>query len=279
MAINYAEKCSPHVVDRFKLSSRTEGIFTNKYDFTGVRTLKVYTNDLVTLNDYSRTASSNRYGTPSELGDTIQEMTMSQDKSFVYTIDKGNASDQLNIKTANATLQENIDCVVIPAVDKYRLDVLNKKAGIESITGALTKANAVEKIMLAGTDMSNALVPLAGRTLIIKESVYVQIKLADQIMGNDSIGAKVLTNGSVGMLNGMDVRLVPDSYLPDDTNFLIVNKTCAIAPVKIKDYKIHTDPPGVSGNLVEFRMYHDCFVLSTRAKGILRGVTKTLAGG
>lgn len=278
MAINYASKCSPHVVERFKLGSRTEGIFSNKYDFTGVRTLTVYTNDLVTLNDYSRTGSSNRYGVPNELGDTKQEMTMSQDKSFTYTIDKGNASDQLNIKTANATLQENIDCVVIPAVDKYRLNVLYTNAGLESVTGALTKANVIEKIMLAGADMSNALIPLAGRTLIVKESVYVNAKLADQIMGNDSIGAKVLTNGTVGNLNGMEVRVVPDSYLAENCNFLIVNKTSAIAPVKIKDYKIHTDPPGVSGNLVEFRMYHDCFVLDTRAKGVLRGVVAKVGG-
>ena len=278
MAINYASKCSPHVAERFKLGSRTEGIFSNKYDFTGVRTLTVYTNDLVTLNDYSRTGSSNRYGVPNELGDTTQEMTMSQDKSFTYTIDKGNASDQLNIKNANATLQENIDCVVIPAVDKYRLNVLYTKAGLESVTGALTKANVIEKVMLAGADMSNALIPLAGRTLIVKESVYVNAKLADQIMGNDSIGAKVLTNGTVGNLNGMEVRVVPDSYLDANCNFLIVNKTSAIAPVKIKDYKIHTDPPGVSGNLVEFRMYHDCFVLDTRAKGVLRGVVATVGG-
>ena len=74
------------------------------------------------------------------------------------------------------------------------------------------------------------------------------------------------------------MRVVPDSYLDANCNFLIVNKTSAIAPVKIKDYKIHTDPPGVSGNLVEFRMYHDCFVLDTRAKGVLRGVVATVGG-
>ena len=275
MAINYASKCSPHVVERFKLTSRTEGIFSNRYEFTGVRSLKVYTNDLVTLNDYSRTATSDRYGTPSELGDTVQEMTMSQDKSFTYTIDKGNASDQMNIKQANATLKDNIDCVVIPAVDKYRLGVLNDGAGIEKVTGALTKANVIENIMLAGADMSNNLVPLAGRVLIVKESVYVNAKLSDQIMGNDTLGKQVLSNGKVGTLDGMEVRIVPDSYLNATTNFLIINKTSAIAPVKIKDYKIHVDPPGVSGNKVEFRMYHDCFVLDTRKMGILRGVTTT----
>jgi hypothetical protein len=78
----------------------------------------------------------------------------------------------------------------------------------------------------------------------------------------------------VGNLDGMEVRVIPDSYMPDsNTLFLIVWKGAAIAPVKIKDYKIHVDPPGVSGNKVEFRMYHDCFVFTTLAKGVLRGVT------
>ena len=275
--VNYASKASPKVVERFKLSSRTEGLFNNKYDFVGVRTLRLYTNDLVTLNDYSRTASSNRYGTPAELGDTYQEMTMGQDKSFVYTIDKGNASDQLNIKQANATLKENIDCVVIPAVDKYRLGVLKAKAGLEHVTGAMTKANIIETIMTAAAEMSDELVPLSGRVLLIKQSEYIKCKLSDQIMGNDVLGKTALTNGTMGNLDSMEVRVVPDSYMPTGTNFLIVWKGAALAPVKIKDYNIHTDPPGVSGNLVEFRMYHDCFVLDTKAKGILRGVTTATA--
>ena len=255
--VNYASKASPKVVERFKLSSRTEGLFNNKYDFVGVRTLRLYTNDLVTLNDYSRTASSNRYGTPAELGDTYQEMTMGQDKSFVYTIDKGN--------------------VVIPAVDKYRLGVLKAKAGLEHVTGAMTKANIIETIMTAAAEMSDELVPLSGRVLLIKQSEYIKCKLSDQIMGNDVLGKTALTNGTMGNLDSMEVRVVPDSYMPTGTNFLIVWKGAALAPVKIKDYKIHTDPPGVSGNLVEFRMYHDCFVLDTKAKGILRGVTTATA--
>ncbi len=270
--INLASKASPHVVSRFKINSVTEGLFSNKYDFIGVRSLRVYTNNLTTLNDYNRSASGDRYGAANELGDTVQEMTMAQDKSFTYTIDKGNASDQLNIKTANGTLQDNIDCLVIPSVDKYRIATLTTKAGLEYVCGTMTRANILEQLMTAGGDMSNELVPLGGRVILIKQSEYIKCKLADQIMGNDTLGAKVITNGTVGRLDNSEVRVVPDSYFPDNTCFLIVGSGAAIAPVKIKDYKIHVDPVGVSGNKVEFRMYHDCFVLDTKAKGVLRGV-------
>ena len=274
MAINYAVECSPKVMKRFALKSRTDGIFSKDYEFIGVKSVRAYTNDLATLNDYSRIASSNRYGTPAELGDTYQEMTMAQDKSFTYTIDKGNASDQNNMKQANSTLKDNVDQLVIPSVDKYRLSILATGAGLAyTPTAAYTKTNVLECIMTAGANMSNELVPLGGRTLLIKESLYVKCKLADQIMGNDVLGKTTITNGSVGNIDAMEVRRVPDSYFPVGTDFLISWKGAAIAPVKIKDYKIHIDPPGVSGNLVEYRMYHDCFVLTTNAKGILKGAT------
>lgn len=276
MAINYADKVSPKVVERFKLSSRTDGLSSNRYDFVGVRSVRVYTNDLVNLNDYSRTTSGNRYGTPGELGDTVQEMTMSQDKSLTYTIDKGNASDQLNIKQANATLKENVDCVVVPAVDKYRLGKWSTGAGLEHITATTTRANIVEEIMNCGAEMSNALVPKMGRTLLVQESLYVKMKLADQLMNSDKLTEAAITKGVVGYIDGMEVRTVPDSYLPEKVNFLIITKSASVSPVKLKDYKIHTDPPGVSGNLVEFRMYHDCFVLETKKKGILRNVTEAI---
>ena len=48
----------------------------------------------VPLNDYNRGASANRYGEPAEVGDTVQELTMTQDKSFSGVIDKGNNMDQ-----------------------------------------------------------------------------------------------------------------------------------------------------------------------------------------
>ena len=39
-------------------------------------------------------------------------------------------------------------------------------------------------------------------------------------------------------------------------------------PVKLAEYKIHLDPPFLSGSLVEGRIYYDCFVLENKAKAI-----------
>ena len=70
------------------------------------------------LNDYNRGASANRYGEPAEVGDTVQELTMTQDKSFSGVIDKGNNMDQ-SINKAGKFLGVEMSEEVIPAYDKY----------------------------------------------------------------------------------------------------------------------------------------------------------------
>lgn len=278
MAENYASKMAPFAQKRFSISSVTDGCFSKKYKFTGVKSIQILTPDLVTLNDYNRGKTGGRYGTANELGDTIQEISMSQDKSLTYTIDKGNQKDQLNIKTANSTLDDQMQNVVIPAVDKYRLLQLNTKAGLEQVTGELTKANIIEKILMAGATQSNKKVPRGNRILWVKETVAVQAALADQVMGNEKLSHQAITKGVIGHIGGYEIRTAPDDYFPDGTNYIALQKMAALAPVKIKDYKIHVDPPGTSGNLVEFRMYHDCFVIDTLKNGVLRGVVTTPAG-
>ena len=40
------------------------------------------------------------------------------------------------------------------------------------------------------------------------------------------------------------------------------------SPLKLQDYRIHSDPPGISGSLVEGRVVYDAFVLQNKAKAI-----------
>ena len=101
MAINLHTKYATPLSKRFTLESKTDAFAGKKFDFDGLRSIVVSTADKVTINDYNRSASSNRFGTPAELGDTTQTLTMGQDKSFVFAIDAGNASDQQYIKKVN----------------------------------------------------------------------------------------------------------------------------------------------------------------------------------
>ena len=49
---------------------------------------------------------------------------------------------------------------------------------------------------------------------------------------------------------------------------MICHSCATVAPAKLEDYKIHEDPPGISGSLVEGRIVYDAFVLENKAKAI-----------
>lgn len=72
--INLAEKYAQAVQERFYKDSLTESSFSKDLDveFTGVKTVKVYEVDTAPVGDYTR-SGANRYGTPNELTDSLQE--------------------------------------------------------------------------------------------------------------------------------------------------------------------------------------------------------------
>lgn len=267
-SVNLATKFSTKVAERFSMGSLTDAYAGKDYDFSGVKSIKIYSIDVVELTDYTRSGSE-RFGTMEELGDTVQELTMTKDRAFTYSIDKGNAVQQYNIKAATKSLKREIDEKVTPEIDIYRMKKWAEGAGIKTTDDAsLTKSNVLEAIMKGSMEMNNKLVPKKNRVLFIKESIYLQCKLADQIVGIDSLGSKAITNGAVGMIDHMKVVPVPDSYFPENTNFIIKYKGATVDPVQLKTYRILTEQRGVDGDVVEGRIIYDSFVLDTRKNGI-----------
>lgn len=268
MAINLAEAFSKKVAEAFKQDSLTDSATGHDYSFSGTRTVRVWSVDTVPLVDYQRTGS-NRYGTPVELGDTVQEMTMRDEKSWTFTIDKGNQSDQYNIKGATRAAKRQIEQQVIPYVDKYRFREWCTNAGIiEGLSAAPTKGDIVDAIFDAGAAMSDRLVPWSNRTLYIPNEYFKLLALSDQFISIEALGKKSVSKGEVGEIDNMVVKRVPASYLPAGVYFLVKYKGSTVDPVKLNDMKIHQDPPGIGGNLLEGRIYHDSFVLGTKADGL-----------
>ena len=271
MAINLALKYSDKVSERFKKSSVTAGVSNQDYDFDGVKSVVVYSVDTAPLGDYTRSGTL-RYGTPAELGDTTQVLTMTQDKAFTYTIDKGNQKEQFNIKGAAKSLRRQIDEVVVPTMDKYRLEVWSKNAGNIKATNAPV-ANTIVSLIMDGTaTLDNALVPESGRTLFVTASGYKLLKQNPDFLNIDDLGKEALVKGQVGEIDGMRVIKVPDSYLPEGVRWLITHKSAIMGPAKLLDYKIHKDPPGINGDLVEGRIIHDAFVLEAKANAVYAAV-------
>ena len=281
---NLAQKYSSVVDERFRLGTLTAGIVNNNYDWVGVSTVKVFSRDLATLGNYQMTGTS-RYGTPDDLGNSVQEMTLSQDKAFTYIIDRKTQEDTVGTMEAAATLAENIDQVVIPALDVYRIArIVAAAPAAGSVSGkshilsgtTVTKSNAYERFLAVQEVLDDDKAPQGGRVAMVTPAFYNFLKLDNNFVRSSDLGQRILLNGQVGEVDGVAIVKAPTSYFPNGVDFFITNALAATAPVKFAEYKIHTDAPGISGSLVEARFYHDCFVLAKKADAI--GVHGTVSG-
>lgn len=266
MAVNYASKYSAQIDERFKLSSKTAAAVNNDYDFIGAKTVNVYSVPTAPMNDYTR-SGANRYGTPEELENSVQEMTLSRDRSFSYSIDRGNYDDTMMSNSAGASLQRQIDEVVTPELDIYRIAKMAANAGTTA-TGAITKTNAYEAFLDGTVALTNGKVPTAGRVAFVSASYYKLIKLDESFMKKGDMAQEMAINGAVGAVDGIPLILLPDSYLPENTMFIITHPSAVVSPVKLAEYKIHDNPPGINGWLIEGRVYYDAFVLNNKAGAI-----------
>lgn len=270
--INLTTRADKKVLERFKLKSVTQGLFSNAYSFTGVKTVQIPSIDVVPLNNYNAelNTGASRYGSLVNLGDTLQEFTMTQNKSFIFALDETYNTDQQQIKRAGECLRREVDEVIIPTVDKYRLQAIANACPSDCIqtlaAASYAKDKIIETIFTANAVMSDQLVPVDGRVLYMSYQDAVKMKLADQVVGIDKLGEKAIVNGAFGKIDATQVRLVPASYMPTGVKAMIVKTGIALAPTKIKKYAIHDGAHVLNGKIVTGQLYHDCFVMAKGEK-------------
>lgn len=273
MAINLASKYSSKVAKAFSLRSFLNGRTSNSYDFDGVRSIKVFTPITVDEVDYER-SGTNRYGVPHDMQDSVQEMMLTQDKSFSLIIDKGDNTSQMMVKNASDMVLLQLEEKTVPNADRYAFGQFVKNAGnVCGVSAKPTKDTIAQAVMDACQVLDDKGVPDgSARTLFATAEVCKFIKLAPEFIGIDKLGAKALSKGQIGEISGMQVVKVPTSYLPNNCYFLITYRESILFPYKLKDTKIHTDPPGISGALIEGRHYYDAFVLGAKSDGVYAAV-------
>lgn len=268
MAMNYASKFDTKVDERFTKEALSTGIINQDFDFTGVDTVKVYSVPTSGMNDYTPTGV-NRYGQAEELGNNVQTMILKKDRSFTFTIDKKSEQDTMGIMEAGKALARQLSEVVIPEVDTYRFATIVAGADPDHVkTTAITKDNAYEAILDAQVALTDAFVPVEGRRLHVSPNFYKLIKLDPTFVKNSDIGQEITIKGQVGLIDGMPVVLTPTSRLPQGVEFIVAHPVATTSPVKLEDYKIHDNPPGINGKLIEGRIRYDAFVLDNKKKAI-----------
>lgn len=268
MAINLAEKYSKKTADKFYTESVILGKTARQYEWDGVKSINVYTITTVAPGDYTRTGTS-RYGTPTEVQDTVQNLAITRDRSVSLTVDKGNNTQQMLIKNAGKVMAAQIREQFVPEMDKYCLATWSAHEGVQSGTDAsITKSNIVAAINKARVALVNKGVPKKNAFLYIGATNFALLTEAPEFTYLEKAGTKALEDGVVGKCKGFQVVEIPDDYLPTGVNFMVVCKESVEAPTQIKDMKIHQDAPGISGALMEVRWLYDAFVLDAKKDGI-----------
>lgn len=269
MAINYQSKVDlQNLVDElFTTTAKSDAVVNDNFNFVGAKTVEVYNVSTVPLSDYT-VAGVNRYGTPNELDATVQEMTMTQDRGFTFTIDKINQDETAGALEAASALARQLRERVVPEVDTYRFTVMEANAG-NTKTLTLDETNIYGAILDATEALDDAEVPTDGRKIIVTPATYKFMKQSSDIILETEIGQDARNRGVVALLDGMEVIKVPASRFTNvNFGFMVAHDIATPAPVKLAEYKIHEDAPGISGSLVEGRVYYDAFVLSNKADAI-----------
>lgn len=281
MAIELATKFLPYVDEMFTTESKKSLLTNQDFDWTGAHSVKVYKISTSTMNDYDRDGSGvgvtdgeagsviwSRYGAVAGLSATTEEFTLSKDRSFTFAIDKLDTDETEQQLQAASALARQTREVVIPEVDTYVYNVMCTKAGTKPTAAALTADGIYDEILKANQTLDDAQVPETGRIIVVTPSTYVLMKQSADIVMDTDIGNDMRLKGVIGMLDGCSVIKVPASRLPAKFGFMVAHPCATVAPTKLEDYKIHQDPPGISGALVEGRICYDAFVLDNKTKAI-----------
>lgn len=272
MAINLVTKFLPYVDELFSAESKKSLLTNNDFDWTGAHTIKVYKVSTSDMADYKRNPAAgftgSRYGEIHDLDATTEEFALKKDRSFTFAIDKLDKDETANQLAAASALSRQQRQVVIPEVDAYTYGVMCTGAGQKPAAKALTRENIYVEILAANNALDNAEVPETGRVIVVTPDVYTLMKQCRDITMETDIGNDMRLKGVISNLDGAMVIKVPAKRLPKNFGFMVAHPCATVAPTKLEDYKIHEDPPGISGSLVEGRICYDAFVLENKAKAI-----------
>lgn len=278
MAINLASKFESKTSDLLKAERKSKK-FTNKnWSWDGVNAINVYTLTDPTIGNYDPTAASNRYGTPSEVQDTIQTWTLSRDRAWTKVMDKKNIQDTMAIRKPGAYLAQATKNVLVPEIDTYIFATIGTAAGTAgratgagtAITtasgigsGATTSSNAYSNLTALNANVTDNEAPLEGRVCAMTATYYNLLKQSNYVLASE-ISQQGRKSGDLGTVDGLPITIVPSSRMPANTDLIIAHPDATVAPEKLVDYTLHENAPGYSGSLLEYRHRYDAFVDSNK---------------
>ena len=280
--INLASKYSTNVDERFYKESQAMLALNNDYEFTGVETVKVYSIPVAVMGNYSKSGLS-RYGTPSDLTRNVQTLTLNRDRCFTFIIDKGDKIMSQMVSDAGKALSRQLREVCVPEFDTYVFNKLASEATAAgnfdgtAITGG-SSGNAYERFLHAQEVLGNNNIPDQGRVCFCSYRYANMLKMDPAFMQYGDKAHEMTQKGVIGEVDGCKIVKVPATRLPLGCAFILTHPIAACGPKVLEDYKIHDNPPGISGWLVEGRLIYDCFVLNEKRNAIFYQGSQAVLG-
>ena len=272
MAIDLATDYKPYVDEMFTTESKKSLLTNDDFEWTGAHTIKAYKVSTSEMNDYKRNPTAgftgSRYGDIKDLDATTEEFTLKKDRSFTFAIDKLDADETKRQLEAASALARQQREVIIPEIDQYVYEVMCSGAGTKPAAIELTAENIYDEIIKASAVLDDAEVPDSSRYLVVTPQTLLMMKKNAIIESNNDVGQELRLKGVVSILDGLTVIKIPASRVPKGFGFMLAHPVATVAPTKLEEYKIHEDPPGISGSLVEGRICYDAFVLDNKTKAI-----------
>lgn len=254
--------------------------------FVGANVVKIYKTTLVGLGTYSRTG-----GYP--LGDVVgtwETLTLATERGRELFIDREDDEETLGM-AFGTLIGEYMRQWVIPEIDAYRFNKYASWNGIQEVgsPATLTKDTILAALDTAALALDNNNIPPEGRVLYMTPTVASFLAQAvSRMYGNDSV-----ISNAVNQYNNMPIILVPQARFYKgvtfdagsttaaggfaktgstgrDINFMLVHPPSVIQVKKHDNLKIFTpdENQDKDGWKVQYRIYHDAFVLDNRVKGI-----------
>lgn len=267
MAIDLVTQYAPLVDELFTSESKTSLLTNSDYSWNGAHSIKVYKLSTSAMTDYDREGTgtnASRFGPVAGLDATTEELTLRKDRSFTFAIDKLDTDETAQQLAGASALARQQREVVIPEVDAYVYNIMCANAGTKPAAVALTSDNIYSQILSASEALDNAEAPEDGRVILVTPAVYALMKLSAHIIMETDIGNDQRQKGVLGLLDGAQVVKVPSNRVPSGFGFLLAHPVATVAPTKLTDFRVHQDPPGISGSLVEGRICYDAFVLDNK---------------
>lgn len=271
MSQNYAASHLKVLDERFSLESKTDIIINKgiRLDFNGKNSVTIYNVDVVDEGDYVR-SGSNRFGALIELGTGTQTFTLSQDKAFTFTVDRGNLEDSMMAQEAAKAVKRQVREKSVPNTDVYRIAALTTYANSNSqvTTLALTNSNAYSQVLAAQAILDDRLVPEEGRILLITPTAHNLLKRDPEFQKECDTSYKDLKKGIIGQVDGTTIVKIPTSYFPSNTGFVLVHEGVLVSPTKFNSVRILDEVQGIDGWVAEGRRYYDAFVPSKKGPAL-----------